>query len=91
MPEWVELYSLPAEASIVAEIALMEQERQDLEQRISEARSRAREAARPRLLLYASGEDDLEPIVRETLRLLGGRVDNPESKGIEDGRLFRDE
>jgi hypothetical protein len=91
VPDWVAAYSVPAEASIASEIALMKQERQDLEQRMSEARTRAAEAARARLLLYGSGEDDFESIVRNTLRELGARMEDPEAKGIEDGKLVRDE
>ncbi len=91
LPDWAQAYSLPAQASIASEIALMEQERQDVEQRMSEARSRAAEAARARLLLYGSGENDFESIVRDTLRELGAGVEDPEAKGIEDGKLIRDE
>ena len=91
VPDWAEAYSLPAEARIASEIALMEQERQDVEQRLSEARACAAEAARTRLLLYGSGEDDFETIVRNSLRELGARVEDPERKGIEDGKLFRSE
>jgi hypothetical protein len=91
VPEWASAYSLPDEAPIAAEIAELETERHELEQRISETRGRAVDAARPRLLLYEKGKDVLEPVVRETLRTLGARVDDPEAEGIEDGKLFRDE
>lgn len=90
-PEWVQAYSLPAEMSIASEIASLEQERTEIEQRMSEAQGRAAEAALPRGLLYESGEDDLEPIVRSTLRRLGARVEDPVTKGVEDGKLFRNE
>jgi hypothetical protein len=69
----------------------MERRRREIEQHISEARGRAVEAARPRLLLYEKGKDVLEPVVRETLRILNARVEEPEAEGIEDGKLFRDE
>jgi hypothetical protein len=91
LPEWAASYPLPDEAPIASEIVGLEQERRELEQRISETRSRAVEAARPRLLLYEKGKDVLEPVVRETLRALGARVEDPEVDGIEDGKLFRDE
>src|SRR5205807_433999 len=90
VPEWASAYPLPDETPIADEIADLEQERRALEQRISEARGRALQAARPRLLLYEKGKDVLEPIVRDTLRTLGARVDDPEEEGIEDGRIFRD-
>jgi hypothetical protein len=91
VPNWAEVYSVPAETSIASEVALMEQERQNVEQRMSEARSRAAEAARARLLLYGSGEGEFESIVRDTLRELGACVDDPDAKGIEDAKLVRDE
>jgi hypothetical protein len=91
IPEWALAYSLPAEAPMAAEIAELEDSRRALEQRISDARGRAVEAARPRLLLYEKGKDALEPIVRETLQTLGSRVEDPEEDGAEDGKLFREE
>jgi hypothetical protein len=90
-PEWAVSYSMPDEAPIGVEIAELERERRELEQRISETRGRAVDAARPRLLLYEKGKEVLEPIVRETLRTLGARVEDPETEGIEDGKLFREE
>lgn len=73
------------------EIAALEQERRALEGRISEARIRAVDAERPRQLLYEKGKHVLEPVVRETLRVLGGRVEDPKIEGIEDGTLYRAE
>jgi hypothetical protein len=90
-PDWVDAYSVPAESAITSEIALMEQERLNLEQQMSEARTRAAAAARARLLLYGSGEGDFESIVRDTLRWLGAGVEDPEARGVEDGKLVRDE
>jgi hypothetical protein len=90
-PEWVQAYSLPAERPIASEIESLEQERTEVQQRIREAQGRAAEAALPRGLLYESGEDELEPIVRNTLRQLGARVEDPVAKGVEDGKLFHNE
>jgi len=42
-------------------------------------------------LLYEKGKDVLEPIVRETLRILGVQVEDPDVEGIEDGKLFREQ
>jgi hypothetical protein len=91
VPDWVLPYSLPDQAPIATEIATLEQERRELENRISEARGRAVDAASPRRLLYEKGKDVLEPIVRETLAILGARIEDPATEGIEDGKLFRDE
>ena len=91
VPEWAAAFSLPEEAPIAAEIAGLERDRREVEQQISAARGRAVRAARVRLLLYEKGKDVLEPVVRETLRALGARVEDPEAEGIEDGKLFRDE
>jgi hypothetical protein len=88
-PDWVTAYPLPDEAPIAVEIATFESDRRAVEQKISDARGRALAAGRPRLLLYEKGKDVLEPIVRETLRSLGARVEDPEVEGIEDGKLFR--
>lgn len=90
-PEWVAPYMLPDEAPIDAEIAELEEERRELEQRLCDARGRAVRAARFRLLLYEKGKDVLEPVVRETLRALVALVEDPETEGIEDGKLFREE
>lgn len=90
VPGWAQAYPLPAEATIASEIASIEREREDVEQRLSAAKRRVAEAALPRQLLYESGENALEPIVRDTLRSLGARVEDPEAKGTEDGKLFRD-
>jgi hypothetical protein len=91
VPAWAAAYPLPDETPLAAEIAELEEERRDLELRMSDARSRAVRAARPRLLLYEKGKDMLEPIVRETLRALGARVEDPETDGTEDGKLFRND
>ena len=90
VPDWVVAYSLPAEAPIASEIALMEQERQDVEQRMSEARTCAAEAARARLCSTEAARTTSSDCSR-TLRELGAGVEDPEAKGIEDGKLFRGE
>jgi hypothetical protein len=91
VPEWALPYSLPAEAPIAQEIAVLGEERRTVEARISKAREQASRASRPRLLLYEKGKEVLEPIVREVLRELGARVEDPEADGVEDGILHRDE
>jgi hypothetical protein len=90
-PVWATGYKLPAQRPITEEIAELEEQRQEIEGQLSEARGRAAEAVRPRLLLYEKGKDVLEPVVRNTLRQLGARVEDPEKEGVEDGRLFREE
>jgi hypothetical protein len=88
VPDWASSYSLPDEAPIAESISTLERERSDLEHRISEVRAAANSAAKPRLLLYEKGREALEPVVREVLRELGSRVEEPEANGIEDGMLF---
>jgi hypothetical protein len=91
LPEWALSYSLPDELEIQREIERLEEERRDVESRISDARQRALDAASPRALLFEKGKDALEPVVRDALRRLGGRVEDPEAEGIEDGLLFHGE
>jgi hypothetical protein len=87
-PDWARWYRLPAEVSLLAEIAKLESERHELEYRILDARQRAAEAAAPTGLLYEKGKEVLEPVVRTTLRTLGARVEEPAHAGIEDGLVF---
>lgn len=91
LPDWAAAYSLPVEIPIREEIAELEQDRRRVESQISDARERAAEAARPRVLLYEKGKEALEPIARDALRNLGARVEDPQADGVEDGTLFRAE
>jgi hypothetical protein len=88
-PDWISGFALLAEATIAAEIAELEGRRSTLEAEIDGARSRAAEAAEPKLLLYEKGKKVLEPIVRSSLRELAAEVDDPQDEGIEDGLLRR--
>lgn len=89
LPEWAAGYSLPTEAPVKDEIVRLEDERERLGALAAEARNRAAQAARPRLLLYEKGKDTLEPVVRAALRELGARVEDPQAEGVEDGTLIR--
>ena len=88
-PDWAASYVLPDVDSVREEIAQLEAKRRDLEDELSDTRLREAEAERPVLLLYEKGKEVLEPIVRDALRSLGARVEDPPSEGVEDGRLFR--
>lgn len=91
VPEWIDDYSLPAEAPIADEIDRLNHELEERGQQLSAAARRAEDAARPRRLLFEKGKQTLEPIVRDALREVGARVDDPAVEGIEDGLLFRGE
>lgn len=86
-PDWVDAYRLPREAVPEAEIAQREAEIRVAKEALRTAEVRAREESRFRLLLYETGEDVLEPVVRDALRALGAEVQDPKVKGREDGRL----
>lgn len=89
-PVWVNDYTLPSEIPISNEIEALRSSLSDLESQLADAIDRAADAARPKRLLFEKGKEALEPIVRDALRKMGARVEDPEVAGIEDGRLFRD-
>jgi hypothetical protein len=65
-----------------------EQEIQETTRKLKQARQQLTEVKRFHKMLYETGEDALEPVVREALRQLGAQVtDPPPRSGKEDGRL----
>jgi hypothetical protein len=87
-PDWAADYVLPNEAPIGREIATIKSDIRRAEDQLAEAEGRLAAARRPRVLLYEKGKEALEPVVREALRELGARVEDPQQDGIEDGLLF---
>ena len=87
-PQWIDCYSLPAEAPIAAKIDDLNQELEENSKLLHAAQGRAEEAARPKQVLFEKGLA-LEAVVRDVLRELEAKVDDPETEGIEDGRLFQ--
>lgn len=87
-PDWVEIYKLPRQLPIEEEISQHQQDIQRLKQELAVAQQRLQEASRFRKLLYEQGIDGLEPVVRDALRELGAKIDDPPIKeNREDGRL----
>jgi len=87
-PAWISGFRLPSAQLILSEIAEKEVAKQSIENDLVNARLRLSQASRFSKLLYETGEDVLEPIVRDALRRLGASVTDPEVKGREDGRLI---
>lgn len=91
VPDWIDDYSLPAEAPIADEIDRLNHELEEREEQLGSTLQRAKDAARPRRLLFEKGKLALEPIVRNALRGIGATVDDPAVEGIEDGLLLHGE
>jgi hypothetical protein len=90
-PNWIGDYPLPAEAPIGERIDELKGNLAALEEQLSTALDQAEGAAKPKRLLFEKGRQTLEPIVRDALREIGARVEEPERDGIEDGLLFHNE
>ena len=88
VPQWIDGYSLPAEAPIAAEMDDLNQELEERSKLLHAAQGKAEEVARPKQVLFEKGLA-LEAVVRDVLRELEARVDDPEAEGIEDGLLFQ--
>jgi hypothetical protein len=86
-PEWITKFPLPSQAPIVREIRDKEIRLAKLTEELQAANLRLIQAGRLSKLLYEQGEDVLEPIVRDALRELGAMVEDPKTRGREDGRL----
>lgn len=85
-PEWSGAYVLMSHAPVLGELGTLREAIADAEARLPDLIKREEYAARFQGLLY-EGDDALEPLVREALTILGGRVAEPIKKGIEDGRV----
>jgi hypothetical protein len=86
-PEWIGDFALPAETGPRELVRLQRAAIDEATRSLKVAEERVRDEARFRKLLYETGEDVLEPIVRDALRALGAEVADPEDKGHEDGRM----
>ncbi len=86
-PRWVEPYKLPNQLPIEGDIIAYEQKIQDLSEKLEQAKQLLEVESRFQKLLYETGEEILEPVVRNALRELEANVEDPQEKGREDGRL----
>lgn len=86
-PIWTQVYELPREQPIKEEVHRLEAETQRLKDMLQGAQQQLQQEGRFRKLLYETGEDVLEPVVREALRELEAIVVEPQKRGREDGRL----
>ena len=88
-PQWVAAYKLPEQIPIEEEISHHEQEIQRLKNELTTAQQRLQDVSRFRKLLYEQGVEGLEPVVRDALRELGAKVNDPGSnENREDGQLI---
>lgn len=87
VPDWIDDFQLPNEAGPRDKMAEQEERITEAVRAFEDAKERAEDEGRYRKLLYETGEDVLEPIVRDALRELGASVADPVEKGREDGRL----
>ncbi len=85
-PDWLASYKLPGEPEIHTIISQYEQKISETQKKIEAAKLDLEKLTRFKKLLYEQDEA-LEQIVRDSLRVLGATVTDPERKGREDGRL----
>ncbi len=86
-PEWSGGYVLPTHAPMLGELTTLRKTIVDAQARLPSVEKREAHAARFQALLY-EGDDALEPVVLEALSLLGGDVEEPATRGVEDGRVI---
>ena len=86
-PDWIGNFLLPAEQGPRERSARELEVAREAFERHQAAEAELAEERRFRKLLYETGEDVLEPVVRDALRVLGAEVEDPKVKGREDGRL----
>jgi nucleotide-binding universal stress UspA family protein len=87
VPDWIDDFQLPNEAEPREKMTEQEERITQALRVLEDAKERAEDEGRFRKLLYETGEDVLEPVVRDALRELGASVVDPVVKGREDGRL----
>jgi hypothetical protein len=87
-PEWVAGFELPAEKPYIEAIQDKRSQINQLTAEIGSIEKSLGCVSRYRKLLYEQGQDALEPVVRDALRELGAEVQDPQTKGREDGRLI---
>jgi hypothetical protein len=86
-PEWASEFTLPNESQPRAAIERHLSEMRAAHEAWKEATVALEREGRFREMLYETGEDALEPLVRDAFRGLGAEVDEPAIKGREDGRM----
>lgn len=87
VPPWLHEFMLPNEYPIIERIDGLEEEIGSLATQLDQARSDLKGASHFRRILYETGEDVLEPIVRDALAQLEASIELPKVRGREDGRL----
>ncbi len=87
-PIWLERFPLPQELEIKGAIEQLQGKVRILEQELDNTYELLRGQTKFHKLLFETGEDILEPIVREALGILGGKVTPPKVKGKDDGRVI---
>ena len=87
-PQWIKSFQLPSQITIIESIQEKEKMVMDLTDKLENDRLALDQESRFLKMLYEQGEDVLEPIVRDALRNLGAKVEEPKQRGKEDGRLI---
>jgi hypothetical protein len=87
-PPWLSTYTLPAEVPLLQRIAGIQRDLDQLTRDLAQASDQLSATSRFKRLLYETGEGVLEPIVLDTLRILGAHIQQPPQKGKEDGRFL---
>jgi hypothetical protein len=86
-PSWASEYRIPGEDGIEIELVALRDQMTKLRETYAQAQERRRVLTQFRRLLYEN-EDPLEVIVRDTFRELGAKVEDPEVRGKDDGRVI---
>lgn len=87
-PKWAQNYSLPRIDAAKAAMRDIQTQIDQLALDYGHAEAEAQHESRFLGLLYEQGDDLLEPLVREALRVLGAKVIDPQRRRQEDGRLI---
>lgn len=88
-PTWVAGYTVPGQGQHANEIAALEEEIANLQDRKGRLEGQEQELAQLRCLLYEQGKFQLEPVVRRALRILGFEVLEPDDYPEEWDVLLR--
>ncbi len=87
-PKWTQDYTLPRIELARETMRTMQRQIDQLKLNHERAEAEANHESRFLGLLYEQGDDGLEPLVRDALRILGAEVIDPQRRGQEDGRLI---
>jgi len=85
-PSWVNNYRLPRQVQLFFEITTYQQQIEAVKREMHAAIERLKRETYYTQLLYGQGTDILEPVVRDTFRVLGALVEDPTCNN-EDGRM----